>query len=194
MPRVVQGYKEAARSNITHAALEVFALKGYHGSTMEDIAQKIGVSKGALYQYFKSKEDLLKEIQSSSRRLVREELKRAFEDHEPVEGAERFFVAVFDKFGMGLRNALDIFSLASRDEKLRRVLREDHEKDLKVIGEFLDEQIRKGKIRPKADRRILAQLFAAASFQVLIELVLGYQMSTVKKTWVESVAALLESR
>lgn len=193
MPRVVRGYKEAARSNIARAALEVFASKGFYGSTMEDIAQKLGVSKGALYQYFKSKEDLLKEIQSSSRERIREELRRAFEDHEPIEGAEIFFDAVFVKFGPGLHNALDIFSLASRDEKLRRILREDHEKDLRVIEKFLDEQIRKGRISPKVDRQHLAQLFSAVSFQVLIELILGYSMSEVRKTWIESIAAVLGS-
>lgn len=194
MPRVVRGYKEAARSNIARAALEVFASKGFYGSTMEDIAQKLGVSKGALYQYFKSKEDLLKEIQASSRQGIGEELRRAFEDHEPIEGAELFFDAVFEKLGLRLRNALDIFSLASHDEKLRRILKEDHEKDLKVIEKFLDEQIRKGKISPKIDKRHLAQLFSAVSFQVLIELILGYTMLEVRKTWIESIAAILGGR
>lgn len=161
---------------------------------MEDIAQKLGVSKGALYQYFKSKEDLLKEIQSSSRQGIGEELRRAFENHEPIEGAELFFDAVFEKLGLRLRNALDIFSLASHDEKLRRILKEDHEKDLKVIEKFLDEQIGKGKISPKVDKRHLAQLFSAISFQVLIELILGYTMSEVRKTWIESIAAILGGR
>lgn len=191
---MVRGYKEAARSSITQAALEVFSSKGFRGSTMEDIAQKLGVSKGALYQYFKGKEDLLKEIQSSSRHMVRGELRRAFEDHDPVVGAALFFDAVFEKFGKGLHNAMDIFSLAAHDEKLRRVLREDHEEDLKVIGEFLDEQIRKGKISPKVDRRHLARLFIAVSFEVLVELVLGYDMSDVRKQWVESIATLVGSR
>jgi AcrR family transcriptional regulator len=48
------------------AARVVFAKKGYHDATMDDVAKEVGVSKGALYSYFKSKEDLLKEITTLS--------------------------------------------------------------------------------------------------------------------------------
>lgn len=44
------------------AALEVFSAKGFHASTIADIAQKAGVAKGLIYNYFKSKEDLLYQI------------------------------------------------------------------------------------------------------------------------------------
>ena len=190
MPKVVKGYKEAARSSITQAAIEVFASKGFYAATMEEIAQKLGVSKGAIYQYFSSKEDLLKEIQSSSRQWVREELKRAFEDRDPTEGAELFFDTVFVKFKMSLRNSLDTFSVASHDEKLRRILREDHDTDLKIIEEFLGELIAKGKIHPREDKRLLSRMFSAISFEALIELSLGYDIPVVRRRWVESISAL----
>ena len=194
MPKVVRGYKEAARSSITRAAIEVFAIKGFYATTMEEIARKLGVSKGAIYQYFKSKEDLLQEIQSSSRQWVRDELKRAFEGHDPTEGAELFFDSVFMKFKMGLRNSLDTLSLASHDEKLRKILRDDHEKDLKVIEDFLEEQIARGRITPKIDKRLLSRMLSALSVEVLIELALGYEMPVVRKRWVESVSALFAKR
>lgn len=44
------------------AALELFANKGFHTTTVSDIAKKAGVSKGLMYNYFRSKEELLKEI------------------------------------------------------------------------------------------------------------------------------------
>jgi AcrR family transcriptional regulator len=44
---------------LTHG---VFSEKGYHDATMDDIAERIGVSKAALYQYFESKEDLYRAI------------------------------------------------------------------------------------------------------------------------------------
>src|SRR5260370_31337916 len=58
MPKVVPEYKEAAKSRILDAANRVFAEKGYHEATMDDIAKRLGVSKGAIYLYFSSKEDL----------------------------------------------------------------------------------------------------------------------------------------
>jgi len=62
MPRVVPEYKEEAKNRIVSAANQVFAEKGYRQATMDDVAKKIGVSKGALYLYFASKEELFEAI------------------------------------------------------------------------------------------------------------------------------------
>ena len=51
--------KEARKDNLIDSALQVFAQKGYSDTTMTDIAKKAGVSTPVLYEYFKTKEDLL---------------------------------------------------------------------------------------------------------------------------------------
>ena len=56
MPKVIPEYKEEAKAKIIKAARSVFSQKGYHDATMDDIATEVGVSKGALYSYFESKE------------------------------------------------------------------------------------------------------------------------------------------
>ncbi|MCF7923381.1 MAG: TetR/AcrR family transcriptional regulator [Candidatus Marinimicrobia bacterium] len=50
--------KEQHRLEMLHAAELVFARQGYHLTTMEAVAEECGWSKGTLYLYFKSKEDL----------------------------------------------------------------------------------------------------------------------------------------
>ena len=65
MPRTKQQYEEirkASKQKILDAALEVFARDGYHSSTVSSIANTAGISKGLLYNYFKSKEDVLNEL------------------------------------------------------------------------------------------------------------------------------------
>ena len=49
-------------SKIIDSALELFANEGYNGTSMQAIAIKSGVSKGNLYNYFKSKNDLLEGV------------------------------------------------------------------------------------------------------------------------------------
>ncbi len=51
--------KAAHRQEILDAAVKVFAEKGFHSATLEEIAQKAEFSKAALYLYFTNKEDLL---------------------------------------------------------------------------------------------------------------------------------------
>jgi AcrR family transcriptional regulator len=50
------------REEIIKAAAQIFAAKGYHGTTLDEIAREIGVSKPALYYHIKNKEEILKEI------------------------------------------------------------------------------------------------------------------------------------
>src|SRR5260370_38459678 len=45
-----------ARGRILEAALEVFARKGYHGASVDDIVRASGTSKGAVYHHFPNKE------------------------------------------------------------------------------------------------------------------------------------------
>jgi AcrR family transcriptional regulator len=54
--------RENKRALIMRCALELFASKGYHSASIKEIANKAQISKGLLYNYFKSKEELLKEI------------------------------------------------------------------------------------------------------------------------------------
>lgn len=54
--------KTARPGEIIDAALEVFADNGFAGARLDDIARRAGVSKGALYLYFETKEDLFRAV------------------------------------------------------------------------------------------------------------------------------------
>lgn len=57
-----QRRKEDRPQEITEAAFSVFAEKGYASARVEEVAQRAGVSKGLLYLYFKTKEELFKAV------------------------------------------------------------------------------------------------------------------------------------
>jgi len=59
MPRRTKVEAEETRLRILEAALDMFYRKGYSRTTFVDIAQKVGLTKGAVYWHFKSKPDLL---------------------------------------------------------------------------------------------------------------------------------------
>lgn len=54
--------KEARPAEIVAAALEVFSEKGFAAARLDDIAARAGVSKGALYLYFETKQDLFRAV------------------------------------------------------------------------------------------------------------------------------------
>ncbi|MFH8757515.1 TetR/AcrR family transcriptional regulator [Streptomyces atroolivaceus] len=53
---------EAKRSEILHAALEIFAAEGYRGTSLRKVAAKSNLSLPGLMHYFESKEDLLTQV------------------------------------------------------------------------------------------------------------------------------------
>lgn len=50
------------RMHAIEAAAKVFAVKGFHGATTQDIAAEMGIKQGSLYYYFKSKQQALQEV------------------------------------------------------------------------------------------------------------------------------------
>jgi len=54
--------KEARPQEILDAALKVFAEKGFAAARMDDVARRAGVTKGTIYLYFPSKEELFKSL------------------------------------------------------------------------------------------------------------------------------------
>src|SRR5689334_16787520 len=57
-----QRRKEARPQELLDAALDLFVEKGYAATRSEEVALRAGVSKGTLYLYYPSKEELLKEV------------------------------------------------------------------------------------------------------------------------------------
>lgn len=59
MPKVSAEYTDARRQHIIDAAYRCFARKGFHQATMRDIYVEAELSPGAIYHYFKSKDDII---------------------------------------------------------------------------------------------------------------------------------------
>lgn len=58
MPRITPAHEAEVRERIVSAALRVFGERGFHGATMQDVVRESGLSVGAIYTYFKGKDDL----------------------------------------------------------------------------------------------------------------------------------------
>jgi len=59
MPKVTQEYRDARREDILDAARRCFLRDGFHATSMQDLFAEVGLSSGAVYSYFPSKDDLI---------------------------------------------------------------------------------------------------------------------------------------
>ena len=120
MPRVVPEYKEEARTRILTAANQVFGEKGYRQATMDDVAKKLGVSKGALYLYFASKEELFEAIAQAEPLAFKEILYSTFgENKNPLESASEFFDKMLKRYGSNSGLSFEKFSRRRRTSMRR---------------------------------------------------------------------------
>lgn len=70
MPRITEEHRAERRAEIVAAARRCFSRTGFHQTSMPDIAQEAGVSVGAPYRYFASKEEIILELAGEAFRAI----------------------------------------------------------------------------------------------------------------------------
>ena len=75
-PEENERIRQAAKDKINQAAMSLFVKKGYHATSIDDVAKLAQISKGLLYNYYKGKEELL----AAMVQIRIEEVKEVMED------------------------------------------------------------------------------------------------------------------
>jgi len=70
MPKVTHQYRDARRDQILSAARRCFLRDGFHATSMQDLFAEAGMSSGAVYRYFASKDDVITAIAEENMRDV----------------------------------------------------------------------------------------------------------------------------
>jgi len=80
--KVVEISKKAkkGKNQIVKTATDLFARKGYHETTVDEIAQALGIAKGTIYNHFQNKEDLYQVSIQEGINLFKKELHLAVEE------------------------------------------------------------------------------------------------------------------
>ncbi|MBI3965168.1 MAG: TetR/AcrR family transcriptional regulator [Chloroflexi bacterium] len=91
-----EALRERSRAKILDNALALFARFGYERTSVRMIAQAAGVSQGLLYNYFESKDHLLRALFVQSMRDVQETFAAAQSGGSPAERVERLIRSAFD--------------------------------------------------------------------------------------------------
>jgi AcrR family transcriptional regulator len=145
---------EARQGQILEAAVKVFVRLGLDQARMDDIGAEAGLSKGALYWYFKSKDEIITAILDKlfDRELV--ELQERLEADGPVRERLLGFVrhaAAELKAMQHLRPILyEFYGLAFRDRKVRAALRADLRRTVQVAAPLIQQGVARGELRPLA--------------------------------------------
>lgn len=149
MPKLSEKTQALRRSRILDAAERCFVRAGFAGATMQDIRREAGVSAGALYVYFRSKEDLIEGLSQRDRAQVREDVAFAAAGDDIVEGLARVLKSsAIDRQIEKVRLFIEMGAQVGRCEAVARSLR-DCDADIRgALEETLAEAAAQGQIRP----------------------------------------------
>ncbi len=191
MPKVVPEYKEEAKSRILDAANKVFAEKGYHEATMDDIAKRLGVSKGAIYLYFSGKEDLFEAMCKTAPQAFKEILYSSFgTEANPIQSATEFFDKMLKLSASNPGLSFEILSEASRNPTLKRILKQNHAEYEEVLTGFLEEGRKRRIVGDNLDLRPLANSLIALWNGLETLLVSGLSVDEARRAWLEALKAI----
>lgn len=193
MPKVVPEYKEKARRSIIESAAQVFTEKGYHKTKMDDIAEKLGVSKGAIYQYFKSKEQIFVEVIDFFIHFRKDEVMSIILSDNPMRIASAEFLEMkIDRALQTQSFGLDLFLEAARNESLRERMAEKYQKIYDEFIGHIEELKEKGVIKKEADVGVVWRGIVALRDGLISSILLGVNVSDVIETWVKITNMLLK--
>ena len=107
---------------ILQAAAGVFRERGYHGGTLEEVGSQLGITRAALYYYFRNKQAVLRELLTRAMRVGVDELEAAIASSDDPE--ERLTTAI-----------TKLIELIARERDIFTIYFQENEEVMSAAGE-----------------------------------------------------------
>lgn len=188
MPKVLPEYKEEAKKRIIAASVKVMSEKGYSQTTMEDIAAYLGVSKGALYLYFKSKDDLIVESAKNMQSHL-SQLRRMQMTASPTRDPLDVWIEILDNF-MPFDQRIntlyfELIAITERNPEINKLSIKNLNNEIEMIEHEIASQQQTGLVRTDADPRTIAVAMISIFNGMRLMNILGVDRDEIRKRWAE---------
>jgi len=187
-----QRRKDERPGEILNAALDVFAARGFAAAKLDEVAARAGVSKGTLYLYFESKEELfrsvvrgllLPNVAMAERRIAEHKGSAA----ELLRGLVLTFGRVITESKLGAIPKLIVAEAANFPDLARFYYEEVIKRGMRAMGGLLQRGVEAGEFRPIAIEQFLPLLMGP--LLLLIVWKHGFEKAGVPALPVEAVLA-----
>jgi AcrR family transcriptional regulator len=193
-PKVTTQYKTEIREKIVDAAIVTFSKHGYDRTRMDDIAETANLSKGTIYLYFKSKEELFYAISENNIKALKEQLSVLFTKSEDlISDSQKFYVNFRKASEQSDKVFLETIAESSRNQRLQEMLYHQRIKVLDIVTEYLKLQMKKGFFRSDIDIDAVAVGLVSLYDGLSISKIIGISEAQNKKSWNETIKAILSS-
>jgi AcrR family transcriptional regulator len=164
MAQVAEKVRSGRRAEMIQAAARLFSERGYHGTSMQHLAEALGLQRGSLYAHIGSKEDLLFDVveEGATRFLERGERAAAMEAMASVK--LRALLVGHIETAIEHLPAATVFLNEWRylSEPLRDIVQAKRDQYEALVRRMIEDGIVAGEFRPGADVRFAARLVLSA--------------------------------
>jgi AcrR family transcriptional regulator len=158
--------RELTRRRLLEAAGQLFARHGFDGTSVDDVAEAAGFSKGAVYYNFESKDELFEALVQENIGGLVTSLERALGDARTIEeklAAAQAVLTEQERHKSGGRLEFEVLAQAMRDKKLRRMVGKAYEQMREAIASLIEEQFAAAGVCPPLPADQLAIAIVAGS-------------------------------
>lgn len=166
----MQRRSEETRSAILDAALRRFSIAGYNAASVDDICNEAGVSKGAFYHHFPSKQALFLALLEGWLKVIDAGLASLRQPTVPATFVHmtRLLPLVFESADERLPMFLEFLLQASRDEKVWEALIAPYRHYHDYFRRLIEDGIAEGSLKP-VDAQVAAQLILSLAVGLLVQ-------------------------
>lgn len=166
MPKVSQEHLDARRQQILDASVRCFSRRGIHSTTMQEIFAESKLSAGAVYRYFRGKQEIILAIAERRHRWERELIEAAFHAKDAGEAfqglAHSFFGALADDTEkLRRRIGIEMWAEALQNPSVLEFTRAGVDVPLERLTGLIRRAQEAGELTPHLDAQALGRVMIA---------------------------------
>lgn len=163
---MAQALPRPKHEELQAAAVRLFRERGYHATSMQDLAEAVGVQRGSLYHYIEAKEDLLWEIMTHAMATLREGAGAALERPLSASARLRAAVSAHLRAAAQIRDELTILHVELKSLSRRRrdavvAMRDEYER---IFRGLVRDGVASGEFRPVDEKAAVFAMLGACNW------------------------------
>ncbi len=194
MPKVSVEHRTKVKEAIMQAAIKNFSKTGFASTKMDDISKTANVSKGTLYLYFQSKEQLFESICKSNQKILIDTRSGLLQNKNRIRKDLGIF---YDNYLKALQDTdnlrMEALAESVHNPKLRKIIQKNRKEIELNVEEFLTVMRKSGDFFLKdVDLNAISSGFLGLFDGLYLSKMVGTKHEDNKKAWIETSMAILE--
>ncbi len=190
----MQQRSEETRSRILEAAVKQFAVNGYGKASVDNICEQAGVSKGAFYHHFQTKQDVFLALLDGWLQIFDQAVEASKDQTVPetFQQMTNYFPYIFESASDNLPMFLEFLLQASRDDKVWQASIAPYRRYHKHFASLIKKGIAEGSF-VEVNPDLAARLIVSAAMGLLLQSLLDPQGAKWDKVARETVQLMMNS-